>query len=84
MEYELMETQETMDTLRRTRNSSNGSGKIDSAIENFALCSSSLCTILLALLALGTLMLQIRTWDIYLLLLLAVLAVFLLFKNAFP
>lgn len=83
MEYELMETQETMDTLRRTRNSSNGSGKIDSAIENFALCSSSLCTILLALLALGTLMLQIRTWDIYLLLLLAVLAVFLLFKNAF-
>ena len=28
-------------------------------------------------------MLQIRTWDIYLLLLLAVLAVFLLFKNAF-
>ena len=82
MEYELMETQETMDTLRRTRNSSNGSGKIDSAIENFALCSSSLCTILLALLALGTLMLQIRTWDIYLLLL-AVLAVFLLFKNAF-
>ena len=83
MEYELMETQETMDTLRRTRNSSNGSGKIDSAIENFALCSSSLCTILLALLALGALMLQIRTWDIYLLLLLAVLAVFLLFKNAF-
>ena len=83
MEYERMETQETMDTLRRTRNSSNGSGKIDSAIENFALCSSSLCTILLALLALGTLMLQIRTWDIYLLLLLAVLAVFLLFKNTF-
>lgn len=83
MEYELMETQETMDTLRRTRNSSNGSGKIDSAIENFAICCSSLCTILLALLALGALMLQIRTWDIYLLLLLAVLAVFLLFKNAF-
>ncbi|MCR0570813.1 ABC transporter ATP-binding protein/permease [[Clostridium] innocuum] len=83
MEYELMETQETMDTLRRTRNSSNGSGKIDSAIEYFAICCSSLCTILLALLALGTLMLQIRTWDIYLLLLLAVLAVFLIFKNAF-
>lgn len=37
MEYELMETQETMDTLRRTRNSSNGSGKIDSAIENLSL-----------------------------------------------
>lgn len=83
MEYERMETQETMDTLRRTRNSSNGSGKIDSAIENFALCSSSLCTILLALFALGAMMLQIHTWDIYLLLLLAVLAVFLLFKNAF-
>lgn len=83
MEYELMETQETMDTLRRIRNSSNGSGKIDSAIEYFAICCSSFCTILLALLALGTLMLQIRTWDIYLLLLLAVLAVFLIFKNAF-
>lgn len=83
MEYELMETQETLDTLRRTRNSSRGSGNIDSAIQFFARCCSSLCKIILAVTALFFLMLQIHTWDIYLFLLLVVLVVFLAFKNVF-
>lgn len=83
MEYELLETQETLDTLRRTRNSSNGSGNIDSAIRFVARCCESLAKIILALVALTVMMLQIRTWDIYLFLLLVVLAVFLVFKNVF-
>ena len=58
MEYELLETQETLDTLRRTRNSSNGSGNIDSAIRFVARCCESLAKIILALVALTVMMLD--------------------------
>ena len=81
MEYEMLEQQETLDTLRRTRNSINGSGNIGDAIYNMALCVASICKILCSLIALLILVIQMHIWDGYIFLFLIVLSVFLVVKQ---
>lgn len=83
MAYETMEKQETLDTLRRTRVSMNGSGGIDSAIHFVAVSGEALCKIVCATLAFLVVMVQIKIVDIYFVILMIVLCVFLIFKNQF-
>lgn len=83
MEYEQLEDQKTLDTLRRTRNSINGSGGIGSAILYASLCCVALFKILFSMIALGFLMIQIHTWDMYLFIFLVILIIFLFLKNVF-
>lgn len=81
MEYEQLERQETLDTLRRTRNSINGSGNIGDAIFNMAECCCFLTKIALGAVALSLVLIRIGRWDVYGALLLMALILFLLFKN---
>ena len=81
MEYEQLEQQETLDTLRRTRNSINGSGNIGDAIVNMAECCSSLTKVALSAAVLLVLLIRIGRFDVYGAILLMALALFLWFKN---
>lgn len=83
MEYERLEDQKTLDTLRRTRNSINGSGGIDSAIEFAGICCVAVFKILFSLIGLTFMMIQIHTIDIYLIIFIIVLIIFLYLKNIF-
>lgn len=83
MEYEELESQKTIDILRRTRNSINGSGSIGDALQRLSLCVVAVCKILLAIIALLMTLIQIHVWDGYLALLLVVLFISLLVKNHF-
>lgn len=83
IEYEQLENQKTMDTLRRTRNSINGSGGMGSAIYHASLCCVALFKIVFSFIAIIFLMIQIHTWDIYLFTFIVVLMIFLYIKNIF-